>query len=60
MGATLYVPSASGKRKPQWQEDTGKLGTLNSLSSCCVNFDSVFPFYKQYLQRFLSKHTMCY
>ena len=59
MGATLYVPSVSGRRKPLRQEDAENLWTLNSLSSCCVNFDSVFLFYKQYLQRFLSKQTMC-
>ena len=63
MGVTLYVPSVSGKRKLQGteerQEDAGNLWTLKSLSSCCVNFDSVFLFYKQYLQCFLSKHTAC-
>ena len=57
------VPSVSERRKPQGaeerQEDAGNLWTLNSLSSCCVNFDYVFLFYKQYLKRFLSKQTMC-
>ena len=58
MGATLYVPSVSGRRKPLRQEDAENLWTLNSLRSC-VNFYYVFLFYKQYLKRFLSKQTMC-